>query len=91
MQRCLHAVLVHMALMTMHSSVVSSNQGEEEQHTCLLARFHGFDLLKAGVVGVKGVTEAPQHLPVITAQAQQCSQARRCSIQQSRLQQNVFC
>ena len=80
MQRCLHAVLVHMASMTVHSSVVSSRQGEEEKQTCLLARFHSFDLLKAGVMGVEGVTEAPQHLPVITAQAQQCGQSQRCSL-----------
>lgn len=35
----------------------------------LLTRLHGFDNLKAGMMGIERISEAPQKLPIITAKA----------------------
>ena len=35
----------------------------------LLTRLHGFDSFKAGMMGIKGISEAPQKFPVVTAKA----------------------
>lgn len=35
----------------------------------LLTRLHGFDKLKARMMGIERISEAPKKLPVITAQA----------------------
>lgn len=49
-----------------------ANQAGKADKLYLLARLHGFYKFEAGVMGVEGVSEAPQQLPVITAWASKC-------------------